>query len=142
MTTHFENKWLVLCVDLLMIAASFFLAYLIRFNFSLSFDVSKWAIQLPGIVLIALIAFLITGSYKGEFRHTGVGDVSNIFKAICLLCVLVFLLMVINRQLGIFPEFSIPLSIVILFSLLSFSGLIASRYIFMGVIALVKKNQK
>lgn len=142
MATQFENKWPVLGFDLVTVAVSFFLAYLIRFNFSLSFDVSKLAIQLPGIVLIALIAFLITGSYKGEFRYSGTRDISNIFKAICLLCVLLFLLMVINRHLGIFPEFSIPLSIIIIFSLLSFLGLIASRYIFMGVIAFVKKNRK
>jgi FlaA1/EpsC-like NDP-sugar epimerase len=142
MATQLENKWPVLGIDLVTVAVSFFLAYLIRFNFSLNFDLSKWAIQLPGIVLIALMVLLITGSYKREFWQISVRGVRKILKAISLLSVIVFLLVVINMQMGIFPEFSIPLSIVILFSLLSFSGLIASRYIFMGVIALVKKNQK
>lgn len=142
MTTQFESKWLVPGIDLITVAVSFFLAYLIRFNLNLNFDVSKLWIQLPAVVLITLMALLITGSYKGEFRHIGSMDVSNIFKAICLSSILLILLIAINRKLGVFAEFSIPISIIIIFGLLSFVGLTASRYLFKIFNALVNKNHK
>ena len=130
MATQFVSKWLVLGIDLVTVAVSFFLAYLIRFNLNLNFDISKLVIQLPVVVLIALMAFLITGSYKGVIRHIGIRDVSNIFKAISLSSVIVILLIMINWKWGIYSEFSIPLSIIIIFSLLSFVGLTTSRYVF------------
>jgi hypothetical protein len=47
MATRFASKWLVLGIDLLTIAVSFVLAYFIRFNLTMNFDVSKLALQLP-----------------------------------------------------------------------------------------------
>ena len=140
MATQLVNKWPVLGIDLVTVAVSFFIAYLIRFNFSLNFDLSKFAIQMPGVVLIALMVFLIRRSHEGTFPQTSSGEISNIFKAISILCVLIVLLMVINHQMGIFPEFRIPLSIIILFSLFSFLGLIASRYIFNALVKLLSKK--
>ena len=143
MSTRFTGKWLVLSIDLITVAVSFFLAYLIRFNFNLNFDMSNLVIQLPVVVLITWMAFLITGSYKGAFRYTGALNVSNIFKTTCLSCVLVFLLIMVNRAWGIYPKLSIPLSIIIIFCLLSFVGLTASRYVYKVLYdALVNKSHK
>ncbi|MBT8321779.1 MAG: hypothetical protein KJO90_08975 [Eudoraea sp.] len=130
MATRFASKRLILGIDLFTITVSFVLAYYIRFNLSMNFDTSLLALQLPMVVLIVLMAFLITGSYKGVFGHNGGQDVSNIFKTICLSGILIILLSVINRQWDIYPEFSIPLSIIIIFSLISFIGLTASHYVF------------
>ncbi|MBT8205219.1 MAG: hypothetical protein KJO20_07585 [Eudoraea sp.] len=143
MTTRFTSKWLVLGIDLFTIAVSFFLAYFIRFNLTMNFDMSVLALQLPMIILIALMAFLITGSYKEVLGHTGVRNHNNIFKAICLSGILIILLVLINRILAIYPEFSIPLSIILIYSLLSFVGLTGSHYIFKVVYkATVNKNPK
>ena len=137
--TRFSGKGLVLCIDVVTVAASFFLAYLIRFNFSLNFDVSGFMIQLPVVVLITFSALLLTGSYKGEVRYSGIREVSTNFKVIGLSSILVFLLVVINHKWGIYSEFSIPLSVLIIFSLLSSAGLTASRYVYMAIYkALVK----
>jgi len=130
MTTRFIGKWLILGIDLFMIAVSFFLAYFIRFNLNMNFNISKMVIQLLLVLPIALMAFLITDSYKGVFIHPFAQNVRNIFKAICLLSVFVFLLFMVNRALGIYPEYSLALSIIIIFSLLSFIGLAGSRYLF------------
>ena len=131
MATRFISKRLLLGIDLFVISISFFLAYLIRFNLSMSFDVSKMAQQLPLVVLIALMALLITGSYKGKFRHTGIRDVYHIFKAICLGSLVIILVNVIIRKLEFSTGFSIPLSIIILYTLLSWVGLTASRYLYL-----------
>ena len=137
MATRFASKWLVLGIDLFTIAVSFVLAYFIRFNLTMNFDVSILALQLPIVVLIALMAFLITGSYKGVFGHTSVRDVNNIFKAICLSSILLILLIVINRILENYLEFSIPLSIIFIYGLLSFVGLRGSHYVFKVVYKLL-----
>ncbi|MCE2613911.1 hypothetical protein LVD13_13105 [Flavobacteriaceae bacterium D16] len=143
MATWFTNKWLILGIDLLTIAVSFVLAYFIRFNLSMNFDLSVLALQLPMVVLIALMAFLITGSYKGVFRHTGVRDVNTIFKAICLSSVLIILLTIINRNLWIYPEFNLPLSIILIYSLLSLLGLTGSHYLLKVLYnVIVNKNLK
>ncbi|MBT8210128.1 MAG: polysaccharide biosynthesis protein, partial [Eudoraea sp.] len=94
-------------------------------------------------ILIALMAFLITGSYKEVLGHTGVRNHNNIFKAICLSGILIILLVLINRILAIYPEFSIPLSIILIYSLLSLIGLTGSHYVFKVVYkAIVNKNLK
>ncbi|MGB5403871.1 MAG: hypothetical protein WBN13_07840 [Robiginitalea sp.] len=130
MATHFGNKWLILGIDMFTIAVSFFLAYLIRFNLTINFDMSKLAVQIPVVVLIALIAFLIAGSYKGVSGLAFIQDLNTILIAIGLWSILIIALVVINQKWEIYPEFGIPLSIIIINSLLSFVGLSASRYIF------------
>ena len=143
MATHFCNKWLVLGIDLFMIAVSFFLAYLIRFNFNLNFDISKFAWQLPVVVLIALIFFLITGSYTKLFEHLGALNFYKVFKAIGLTSALLIVLMLINHTWEVYPKFNIPLSIIIIYSLISFLGLSASHYLFkVSYNASVAKNLK
>lgn len=141
MATQFVNKWLVLAVDLFIIAASFFLSYIIRFNLTINFDISKLALQIPVVMLIALMAFLIMGSYKGIFGSSYSRDGYNIFISICLWSVLMFSMVVINMKSGIYPNFSIPLSIIIITIPLSFVGLTASHYFLRTLYnALVKKN--
>ena len=127
---RYASKWLVLAIDVVIISFSFILSYLIRFNLTLDFDISKLFIQLPIVAFIALLSFLMTGSYKGVVRHTGVRDVYNIFNAICLSSILSIFMVIVNRQFLIMDDFTIPLSIIIIHSLIGFIGLTASRYIF------------
>ncbi|MEJ2584355.1 MAG: polysaccharide biosynthesis protein, partial [Robiginitalea sp.] len=96
MSTRFTPKWLVISIDLATVAVSFFMAYLIRFNFNLNFDLSKFWIQLPVVLLITLMAFLVTGFYK-EVSRNAAGDTGKIFKATGLSVVLVLLLILGNR---------------------------------------------
>ncbi len=126
----YASKWVVLVIDVLTISISFILSYLIRFNLTLDFDVEKLFLQLPIIAAVFLVAFLITGSYKGFVRHTGVKDVYNIFNAVCLASILAIFAVILNRQFDWVNEFTIPLSIIIIHSLISFVSLTASRYVF------------
>lgn len=127
---RYASKWLVLAIDLVVVAASFLLSYFIRFNLTFNFEVNKLLVQLPVVLGIALVSFLIIGSYKGVVRHTGVRDVYNIFNAICLSSILAIFMIITNRQLELVDNFTIPLSIIIIHSLISFVALTASRYIF------------
>jgi FlaA1/EpsC-like NDP-sugar epimerase len=127
---RYASKWLVLLIDILLVGFSFVLSYLIRFNLTLDFEVGQLFVQLPWVLCASLLSFLVVGSYKGVVRHTGVRDVYNIFNAICLSSILVIFLVITNRQLDYLPYFTIPLSIIIINSLISFVVLTASRYVF------------
>ncbi|KQC29329.1 polysaccharide biosynthesis protein [Flagellimonas eckloniae] len=127
---RYASKWLVLLIDVLTISISFILSYLIRFNLTLNFDVGKLLLQLPIVALTAIIAFLITGSHKGFIRHTGVKDVYNIFNALCLSSIFTIFIVMVNRQFDFMGDFTVPLSIIIIHSLISFVSLTGSRYLF------------
>ncbi|WP_036153554.1 polysaccharide biosynthesis protein [Maribacter forsetii] len=127
---RYASKWLVLSIDLITVVFSFILSYFIRFNLTLNFDIHNFLVQIPLVATASLIAFLIVGSYKGVVRHTGVRDVYNIFNAVCFFSILVIFVVMINRQLDILSQFTIPLSIIIINSLITFIGLAASRFVF------------
>lgn len=127
---RYASRWLVLFIDTMIVVVSFFLSYLIRFNFTLNFDIGKFLIQLPILALTALLSFLIIGSYKGVIRHAGVTDVVNLFKAISLLSFLSISLVLVNKEAGLISGFTIPLSIIVIHSFISFVALSASRYFF------------
>lgn len=126
----YASKWLVLIIDLIIVTVCFILAYLIRFNLTFDFEVGHLFVQLPLVLLIAMFSFLITQSHRGIVRHTGVKDVYKIFNAICLSSILTILLIIVNRKLVLIESFTVPLSIIIINSLLSFLVLVASRYVF------------
>lgn len=127
---RYASKWLVLAIDLLIVCFSFVLSYFIRFNLTFNFEVEKLLYQVPLVLSVFLIAFLVIGSYKGVVRHTGIKDVYNIFNAICLASVLTIFFVLGNRFFEFLGSFTIPLSIIIINSLLGFMGLVASRYVF------------
>ena len=127
---RYASKWTVLCIDLCIVSFSFLLAYFIRFNLSFNFDVQRLWTQLPVVVLLFLTAFLISGSYKGVVRHTGIKDVYAIFNAVCLASIGAIAVVLINRYMDLVDGFTIPLSIIIINSLLTFISLAASRYVF------------
>ncbi|SHG35942.1 polysaccharide biosynthesis protein [Flagellimonas flava] len=130
---RYASKWLVLAIDVAIVAISFVLSYFIRFNLTFNFDVEKLFVQIPWISTIALLSFLVVGSYKGVVRHTGVRDVYNIFNAICLASILTIFLVITNKKVELVENFTIPLSIIIINSLISFIALVTSRYIFKSI---------
>ena len=75
----YASKWIVLFIDISLICISFIVAYAIRFNISLDFNLSSFKIQLPIVIFTSLISFLLVGSYKGIIRHTGTRDAFNVF---------------------------------------------------------------
>jgi len=126
----YASRWVVLAIDLFLVLQTFVLAYLIRFNFSLNFDTQDFLYQQPIVLSLALVSFLIIGSYKGVVRHTGVKDATNVMYSVSLLAGLLVVLVLINRTIGAFPAFTIPLSIIVIHYLLNVVVLIASRFIF------------
>jgi len=137
---RYASKWLVLFIDVVIMSLAFIMAYFIRFDLSLGFEVGQLPFQLPFVAVVATIAFLITGSYKGVVRHTGVKDIYNIFNAVCLSSILMIVLVVTNKLLGVVADLTVPLHIIIIHSLLSFISLSAARYVFKTMYENMLKN--
>lgn len=123
-------RWIVLLIDLYIVANTFILAYFIRFNFMLSFDTSKLIFQIPVVLGAALIGFLLIGSYKGVIRHTGLKDSINVSLASLIMLGILIAVVLLNREFNIIEGFTIPVSILSIHFLLNITVLIASRYFF------------
>ncbi|TXD56679.1 polysaccharide biosynthesis protein, partial [Polaribacter sp. IC066] len=126
----YASRWLVLGIDIFLVGFSFVVAYSIRFNVSLNFDFSALMIQIPIVLSIALISFLCVGSYKGIIRHTGTRDAFNVFLGVTIFSFLIGTLVLFNQIFGVFPDFTIPRSIILIHYLVTTFVLIMSRYVF------------
>jgi len=135
-------RWVVLLIDVSIVLQTFFVAYLVRFNFTLDFGAHHFVLQLPLIATTAFISFLLIGSYKGVVRHTGTRDAYNVFLAAALLAFFLGIIVFLNRQLGILQEFTIPRSIIAIHFMLNVIVLIASRFIFKQVYYILLKGTK
>lgn len=124
-------RWIVMLIDISIVLQSFFIAYLIRFNFNLeNFGAHEFVLQLPFVALLALLSFYLIGSYKGVVRHTGTRDAANVFLAAALLALFLATTAIISRTFNILIINNIPLSIISIHFLLNVVVLVASRYIF------------
>jgi FlaA1/EpsC-like NDP-sugar epimerase len=126
----YASRWLVLGIDIFLVGFSFIVAYSIRFNVSLNFDFSELTLQIPVILSMALISFLSVGSYKGIIRHTGTRDVFNVFLGVTIYSFLIGTLVLFNQIFAVFPDFTIPRSIILIHYLVTIFVLILSRYVF------------
>ena len=126
----YASRWVVLIIDIILVCISFLLAYTVRFNASLNFDVQNLYYQIPFIATIALVSFLTVGSYRGIVRHTGTRDAFNVFVGVTLLSMITISIVLINNTFKIIPSFTIPKSIVIIHYLISVLILVVSRYVF------------
>ncbi len=126
----YASKWLVFAIDIAIVLLTFFFAYLVRFNFTLDFDLNQFLVQIPLLTAIATFSFLAVGSFKSVIRHTGFTDVVNVFKAVVLIALFSVTFVLINRSTSLIPNFTIPLSIIVMHSLFSFVALSGCRLLF------------
>ncbi len=77
-----RNLLIIFIIDIVLLAGSFYLAHLIRFDF----DLPGWAggkcIELlPYVLGVKLFCFYFFDLYKGMWRYTSLNDLMNIVKA-------------------------------------------------------------
>ncbi len=112
-------RWVIIAIDTTFILVSALLGYLLRFNFSFS-DLVNNHFQF-GVFFYAscgLISILISGSYKGIIRYTGIQDGVRIFLMLMLNAFLVISIDSLLRSTG--QKFIIPFSVVLISILSSF----------------------
>ncbi len=126
---RFLPGWLVLLKDLFIIVFSYLAAYTLRYNFQVSGGAHRdMELQLVLVIVSSVIAFLVTGLYKGIIRHTGVKDVIQILKAILIITSVLLLQNAADHYID-HPLLShVPYSILIIFFTLGLVLLIFTRF--------------
>jgi FlaA1/EpsC-like NDP-sugar epimerase len=119
-------RWIIILIDIFVVTASSILSYLLRFNFEVG-GIKHFHV-VYGIFIIAncyLLATLITKSYAGIVRYTGMDDGFRVLKtnflSLLLLCV-VNLVYYYNTSKNFFPY-----SVLLMFFFISYLGLFYYR---------------
>lgn len=112
-------RWVIIVIDLLIIVFSTALGYLLRFNFSVS-AIQEHEPWIGGAlnVLFAFLAIVITGSYKGIVRYTGIQDSVRIFYMLLIMLGLLSAVNVLWSVAG--NNYLVPFSVVLITFLGSF----------------------
>lgn len=129
---RFSPIGLIFLIDITLTAISFVGSYLICITIWPEISEQQILFQLPVVIAVTSLIFLFIGYTKGVVKYDRIKDVYTIFNAICLANILTIVLVVIHSKVVTNNEnsFLIPLSIIIVHSLLSFISLIASRFLF------------
>ncbi len=130
LSSQFVPRWMVFLLDISVIYVSFWIAYIIRFNFDIR-EISFQNIfnQSVLIVPIFIISFILLKPYSGVIRHSGRKDLLII--SFSLLIVLPFELVInfFGLILNFNELFIIPKSVIIIHFLLCMLFLASSRVI-------------
>ena len=123
---------LIFLIDITLTAISFIASYKICTTIWPELSEQRILIQLPVIIAITSLIFLLIGHSKGVVKYSRTKEVYSIFNAICLANILTIVLVVVHSKVVTNNEnsFLIPVSIIIVHSLLSFISLLLSRFLF------------
>jgi len=125
---RYASKWLVLLFDITIIVATFFLAYLIRYNFKIEFEFSIIFKQIPYLIIVSAISLVSVGAYKGVVRFTGFKDIVNIvIGANILATLLIFCTFLSRKVIDDNSIFNISGSIIYIHLLLNILFLIGAK---------------
>jgi FlaA1/EpsC-like NDP-sugar epimerase len=127
-TTKYASKWLVLLADLGIVIFTLFLAYIIRYNFRLSFEVFVVLKQVPFVLLAAAISFIMVGSHKGVVRYTGYRDVTNIIIGVNILATILLVVNYLSQKFDFYTYLIISGSIIYIHLLLNILFLIGFKF--------------
>ncbi|MEO8933263.1 MAG: nucleoside-diphosphate sugar epimerase/dehydratase [Xanthomarina sp.] len=128
LSEQYASKWLVLLFDLCVVIFTFFLAYIIRFNFEIVFDIPVFLKQIPFVAIAAITSFLIVNSHKGVVRFTGIKDVINLIIGINILATILIIFTFLSRKYHFDGVFDIPGSIIYIHLLLNIFFLVGSKF--------------
>jgi len=126
-------RWIIIVIDLSFIVASSIIGYLLRFNFSFPSIISHhfWLGVFVNL-LCAFFSIVVTNSYRGIIRYTGLQDGARIFSMLVLNLALVCSINLIyyyNFQLNVVPYSVICISFLASFLFL-FNYRILVKYFF------------
>jgi FlaA1/EpsC-like NDP-sugar epimerase len=76
-------RWIIFLIDTFLVMASLFLAYMLRFEFTLpEVEVGPLIFAFPIYMMIRISSFLVGGTYAGIIRYTSTEDSIRILKVI------------------------------------------------------------
>jgi len=124
----YASKWLVLLFDVSLVVFTFFLAYLIRYNFKFDFDLLEFFKQIPFVATSAVFSFMIVGAHKGVVRFIGINDVINIIIGVNILATILLIETFLTRQFNFFISCDVSGSIIYIHLLLNILFVIGAKF--------------
>lgn len=77
------SRWILFGADAVSVALAYWLAFQLRFDFSVpAGESSHFLFSLPLVLVLRLAAFHYFGLYRGIWRYASMGDLVSIFKAV------------------------------------------------------------
>ena len=121
-------RWSILIIDLVICAFSLTLAFFLRFNFKSipPEDLKNLPYDYALVLLVRLLAFVISKTYKGVVRYTGGKDASRIFAIVLLSSFVLYIINIFTRQI-LLGYYIIPHSVIIIDALVTIFIMISSR---------------
>lgn len=136
---------MVLLMDVLLVSVNLFIAFFIYYGYSLDFDLKLPFLIVPKTIIVSLVVFLITGSYKGIIRRTGFTDSIIIFLSTVVIFVFQNIFLNFSKFNHWFYQYPIPITV--LHFMLNFNVLIVTRlmvkYLYLNLVNkhnIVKRN--
>lgn len=124
---QYASKWLIMTTDISIIVFTYFIAYIIHFNFKLEFDSTTLLKQIPIVIFFAGISFLLVGSHKSVVRFTGYKDIINLIIGVNILATLLIISTFFSRKYHFDAVFDISGSIIYIHLLLNVLFLIGFK---------------
>ncbi|MBT8271282.1 MAG: polysaccharide biosynthesis protein [Flavobacteriaceae bacterium] len=125
---RYASKWLVLIFDVGIVLITLFLAYLIRSNFQLNFNLGIVLKQLPFVAIAAIFSFLLVKSHKGVVRYTGFKDLVNIIIGTNILATILLLATYGVRKFNLDTAYELSGSIIYIHLLLNILALVGIKF--------------
>lgn len=123
----FLRRPVQLLLDVVILSASFFLAYLLRFDFQIPGVFLDNALnQLPFVVFIQFASLFIVGAYSIIWRYVSLEDIKAFIKAAALSGTILLLIRLVFTAEKI-NSWQVPLSVIFMTTAFGFSGLLGLR---------------
>ena len=120
----YKRRFVELILDVALVAAAYFGAMMLRFDFDLSIaQVDNMLVGLPWVVLLGCGAFLVAGVYRGIWRYTGLAEGVRFVLAAMIAG------LAVKLASAILP-ITISRATAVVFVLLLFNFLVATRWSF------------
>jgi FlaA1/EpsC-like NDP-sugar epimerase len=114
-----HRRWLIVCWHFLLLALTYYVSFLLRFDFLVSRSYRLLFLQtLPIVLLIKLPVFSFAGLLRGWWRYAGIADLTLIVKVASLASAFIF----IAVEFG-FPAAGFPRSVLLIDLLLTVCAL-------------------
>lgn len=132
-------RWIIILIDLLLVAFATFLGYLLRFNFGFA-ELFQWDFYV-GILIncfAVLLAIGATKSHAGIVRYTGLKDGVRLFNTLMLSILFVSVFNLFYYY--VFGKNLVPFSVILISFLASFLFLFQYRLLIKNIFSYYKGN--
>ena len=112
-------RWIIFLIDTVLVMASLFLAFLLRFEFSIpEQEIAPLVFAFPIYMIVRVLLSVIGKTYAGIIRYSGTEDTIRILKVICIGS-LIFCILNMIKFYGWDEAYFLPFSIIIIDAILA-----------------------